>query len=147
MTMEYQPKDLQRLSNIQNNFDLYSEMLSWAQLNFEVQSLLYKANVSISSSLENQLKELGYSGKPIQDLSPTEKKELFHKDSFFSYTQTGKRIVSFALKENGLNMDAFEQIEDSITSAYNDVKKAYGENKVLEKSYRHSLDTLEVFKP
>ena len=128
------------------NFELYIKILSWAHLNFELQTLLHKGKEKISEELTKQLTALGYTGKKIQTMSQYEFKKLFEKESFFSSSATGKRIIGFALKENGLSQDRFQTIEDSITSAYTDVKSQYEDDKLLEQSYQHSIDTLCIFK-
>ena len=133
-------------TQIQKNFELSMKILSWAHLNFELQLFLSKRKEKLSTKICQQIKELGYEGKKVQDLGEKEYKRLFEKESFFSASQTGKRIAAFALQLNGLNQDCFEEIEDSITNAYTDIKTSQEGNILLEQSYQHSLDTLCVFK-
>lgn len=131
---------------LQNSFEVSMKVLSWAHLNFELQLFLSKRKEKLSKKTDDQLKELGYHGRSIQDLEANEYKKLFEKESFFSASQTGKRIAAFALRLNGLNQDRFDEIEVSITNAYINIKDTYQGNKLLEQSYQHSLDTLCVFK-
>ncbi|PHR54323.1 MAG: hypothetical protein COA44_13505 [Arcobacter sp.] len=133
-------------TKLQKNFELSMKVLSWAHLNFELQFLLSKGKEKLSKKTHKQLQEVGYEGKSIQDLEEKEYKKLFEKESFFSSSQTGKRIAAFALQINGLNQDQFKEIEESISNAYNDIKEPHQENKLLEQSYQHTLDTLCVFK-
>jgi len=126
--------------------NLATKVLSWAHLNFKLQSFVHQQQKNISSEVLVQLRSIGYEGRCIADLEEREYKRLFEKESFFSSSQTGKRIAAFALELNGLNQDYFEEIEKSITHAYTDIKDTYEKTSLLEKSYQHSLDTLYVFK-
>jgi len=147
MITNYKPKDLQSLSNTHHSLNLDIKILMWAHLNFELQVSLHQLNASVPDAMKDKLQELGYAGKPINCLSQKEREALFQKEAFFSYSQTGKRIVAFALQQNGLNQKQFQKIEESITNAYKEVIKRSGENRLVEKSYRHTLDTLGIFKP
>jgi len=131
---------------LQKNFELSMKVLSWAHLNFELQLFLSKRKEKFSKKTNAQLIEIGYDGVSIQDLEEKEYKKLFERESFFSSSQTGKRIAAFALKMNGLNQDRFEEIEECITNAYIDITTSQKGNKLLEQSYQHTLDTLCVFK-
>jgi len=132
--------------NSQNSFNLSMKILSWAHLNFELQLFLSKKEESLSNKTNEQLAQIGYDGKSIEDLEDKEYKKLFEKESFFSSSQTGKRIAAFALRINGLNQEGFQEIEESIKNAYTDIKNTSKGNILLEQSYQHSLDTLCVFK-
>ena len=130
----------------QEDLDTYTKVLSWALLNFQLQSFLHQARKDISENVYQDLEEVGYRGVCIKELSEREFQNLFQKESFFSSSQTGKRIVSFALQENGLKQNIFQEIEDSITDAYKEVKKLDLQNELLEQSYQHCIDTLSIFR-
>lgn len=130
---------------IKKECDRHNEISSWAELNFYLQSTLYKKENFIFYTLDEKLDEVGYTGKDIRELKAYEYKKLFEKESFFSYSSTGKRIVAFALKLNGLNKEKFKDIENSITYAYRLIKKEYPQSVLLEKSYEHCLYILAVF--
>lgn len=147
MTLNKQALEaFQNHKHLKKSFELSMKILSWAHLNFELQLFLSKRKEKLSQKVNEQLKEVGYSGKSIQDLEEKEYKKLFEKESFFSSSQTGKRIAAFALQANGLNQDHFDEIEESITNAYEDIKTLYKESILLEQSYQHSIDTLYVFR-
>lgn len=121
--------------------------LSWALLNFELQSILSQPDLPITFEIKNKLCEIGYTKEPLHSLCPQEIEALFKEGEFFSCIKTGNRIVAFVLKENGLNKEAFKDIEESIANAYRQIKKLNGENILLEKSYAYTLETLAVFRP
>ncbi|QFR49576.1 hypothetical protein FJR48_07445 [Sulfurimonas lithotrophica] len=52
---------------------------------------------------QNFLSEIGYSGKPIAELSQDEAAELVSEDGFFGIKQTSERIANFVI--NGANGD------------------------------------------
>ena len=122
------------------------KVLSWAHLNFQLQSFLLLTKEEISPVIKKQLQKVGYTGEDINYLNDRQFNELFECESFFSASQTGKRIAAFALKENGLNQNRFSSLEDSITNAYKDVKKEQLEHHLLDESYKHCMETLSVFK-
>ena len=122
-------------------------ILDWAYLNFEVLIQLQESDIYLSTVFQKQLKCVGYLGEAIDTLSQEERKKLFHHNGFFSCSQTGKRIVVFALQKNGLNKKRFEEIEKSILYAYKEVKKNHSNCIYLEKSYHYTLETLNIFKP
>ena len=101
----------------------------------------------LSDKAKQQFQTIGYKGEFPLNFSKEKRASLFAEEEFFSYTQTGRRIVSYALKENGMNPGRFEQIENAINDAYKDVKSKRGEHPLLEETYLYSLATLNVFKP
>ena len=131
-------------SLLQDSFELYMKMLSWAHLNFDMQSFLLCENHPLNERREEALQTLGYTHHIPENI--LERKQLFEREGFFSVSQTGKRIVAYVLQNNGLDQSKFEQIEESIQSAYQDVKAHYPPNDLLDKTLQHALDTLAVFK-
>ena len=122
-------------------------LLDWAYLNFEILIRLQEGDIYLSTAFQKQLDCVGYLGEAIDTLNKEEREKLLHHDGFFSCSQTGKRIVVFALQENGLNKKRFEEIEKSIMYAYKEVKKGHINCAGLEKSYHYTLETLNIFKP
>jgi hypothetical protein len=130
----------------QDSLDTYSKVLSWALFNFHLQSFLHHSGRDIPENIDHELEKVGYTGTCMKELSEDEFQNLFTKEAFFSSSQTGKRIISFALQENGLNQEGFEEIEKSITKAYDDVKNVESQNELLKQTYQHCIETLCVFK-
>ena len=139
-------KEFVSYETIAEGFELSMKVLSWAHLNFQLQSFLLQTQDDIPREVKAQLDKIGYQGEDIRCLSKHQFNKLFEKESFFSASQTGKRIAAFALKENGLNQNRFSVLEESIFNAYIDVKKEQGSHPITDKSYQHCLDTLSVFK-
>ena len=134
------------LSHQHKHLRLCRKTLSWAYLNFEIQMILYQREGNITAELEEKLHLLGCDESILHDLSLQEKESLFLEDAFFSSLNTGKRIVSFALQENGLNQQKLQEMEESIIHAYEKIKEEYGDNALLDMSYQYSLQTLSIFR-
>lgn len=133
------------LSN-QKELDLYLKTLSWARLNFELQSILPQSKLPLSTEIKMKLYEIGYTQEGHDSPCPQEMQKIFDEGEFFSCTKTGNRIVAFALKENGLNREMFKPIEKSITDAYLQIKRLDEENSLLDMSYAYTLEALAVFR-
>lgn len=134
------------LSPQHEHIKLCSKTLSWAYLNFEVQMILYHWKGDVTAELEDKLRIIGCGEDTLHDLTLQGKESFFLDDAFFSSFNTGKRIISFALKENGLNQQKLQEIEESILHAYENIKEEFGDNTLLEMSYRHTLQTLSIFR-
>ena len=142
------PKGVQMyLSPNQEGPDLYLKTLSWARLNFELQSVLSQPKLPISAEIKKKLCEIGYAEEICNSPSPKEIEKLFKEGELLSCIKTGNRIVSFALKENGLSAKAFKKIEENITDAYLQVKELNTDNRLLDSSYAYTLQALAVFRP
>ena len=132
------PKTTPQHDTFPTNLTIYLKILSWAQLNFELQVLLQKGE--FSSHMQEQLEAVGYQG-PL----PSNIALLLENDGFFSQAQTSQRIASFTLKTIGLDKALFAQAEEGIKHAYKEVKLT--QNTLLDTSYKQTLKTLSVFKP
>ena len=131
--------------NTDNN--LSKDVHLWAYTNFRLQTLLCKNSLCLSDTVKRELYQIGYEGEYFTELSDMQRQELLEEGSFFGSFQTGNRIVSFALKRSGLNRDNLDNIQESIDSAYEAIVKENGKSELSEASYRHTLQTLSVFRP
>lgn len=129
------------------NSDSLEDIHRWAYINFRLQIILYKNAPNLNESVRDDLLRVGYEGIHIDELSDIQKQELLKEDAFFSSFQTGHRIVTFALKRSGLDKDMLNSIHQSINRAYETVVREYGRGELSEISYRHTLQTLSVFRP
>ena len=132
-------------NEIQEELTIYMKVLSWAHLNFDMQTALLQDNIEFDESLSENLKKIGYYGQNLKNITKDERENLFTGDGFFSATQTGNRIISYALVQVGLEKNLFKIAENGLIKAYENIKEEREINSLLDKTYRHAQNTLEVF--
>lgn len=90
------------------------------------------------------LESIGYKGKPLDELTKEEAKDLINEDNgFFGITQTSDRVSSFVF---GLAKDDIEALEESrkgIVQGFEEAKKLFG-GELPELSYRTQDRTLKL---
>ncbi len=69
---------------------------------------------------------IGYTGKPIKEMSPDEAKALVSKDGFFGVDQTSARLSDFVLSGAGDNIDTLKAGREGIVKGFNDAQKMWG---------------------
>jgi len=131
--------------NTSNYFS--NDIREWAYINFRLQLMLCQKTPFNSKRVKKDLDMIGYEGICPDALNTMQKEELLETDAFFGYMQTGHRIITFALKKNGLNREMFDNIHKSIHTAYQEIIQEYEPNELIETSYKHCLQTLSVFRP
>jgi len=94
--------------------------------NLEAQSASFdiKKVKDILKSID--FKEIGYTGKPIADMSPDEAKALVSEDGFFGVTQTSNRLADFVLSGGGDNLDKLKAGREGIIRGFNEAEKIWG---------------------
>jgi hypothetical protein len=69
---------------------------------------------------------IGYTGKPITDMTPEEAKALVSEDGFFGVTQTSARLADFVLSGGGDNLDKLKAGREGIIRGFNEAEKIWG---------------------
>jgi len=69
---------------------------------------------------------IGYTGKPIKEMSPDEAKALVGQDGFFGVDQTSARLSDFVLNGAGDNVDTLKAGREGIIKGFNDAEKMWG---------------------
>jgi hypothetical protein len=72
------------------------------------------------------LKNIGYEGKPIIELTKDEAKELISENGFFGITQTSNRVANFVFSFSGDNLELLEKGREGIVQGFEDAKKLFG---------------------
>lgn len=80
-------------------------------------------------------KAIGYSGKPIADMTPDEAKALVSEDGFFGISQTSARLSDFVLSGSGDNLDKLKAGREGIIQGFNEAEKIWG-GKLPDISYQ-----------
>ncbi len=72
------------------------------------------------------LSDLGYSGKPIKELSQDEAKALVAEDGFFGISQTSERIANFVLTGAGDDVDKLKAGREGILQGFKEAEGIWG---------------------
>jgi len=92
---------------------------------------------------ELSLKDIGYEGKPITELSKEEASELVSDDGFFGVNKTSQRVADFVFNFSGDDLDILEKGREGIVKGFEDAQKMWG-GELPEISYKTQARTLEL---
>ena len=111
---------------------------SYSSNNLQAQSAPFNiAKVKdILSSID--FEAIGYTGKPIADMTPDEAKALVSEEGYFGVTQTSDRLANFVLSGGGDDLERLKAGREGIINGFNEAEKMWG-GKLPDISY----ETLE----
>lgn len=111
---------------------------SYSSNNLQAQSAPFDlAKVKdILSSID--FEAIGYTGKPIADMTPDEAKVLVSEEGYFGVTQTSDRLANFVLSGGGDDLERLKAGREGIINGFNEAEKMWG-GKLPDISY----ETLE----
>lgn len=89
------------------------------------------------------LKELGYDGKPITELSPDEATDLLSEDGFFGINQTSHRVADFVFNFAGDDVDLIKEGREGIVRGFEEALKLFG-GELPEISHKTQERTLKL---
>ena len=89
------------------------------------------------------LEDIGYTGKPITELSTVEAKDLISEDGFFGVEQTSSRVAQFVLDFASSDSDTLEKAIEGIKQGFEEAEKLWG-GKLPEISYQTQEKTLSI---
>jgi len=72
------------------------------------------------------LKDIGYDGKPIAELSKEEATELISEDGLFGIKQTSERIANFVINGSGGDEDRLRAGREGMLQGFADAKNIWG---------------------
>ncbi|MCJ8326676.1 MAG: hydrogenase-4 component G [Campylobacterales bacterium] len=131
---------------------LNSKALEQSNYNSNAQGLLDKLLSGNTEALDflsgkdawnSNLKEIGYDGKAITELSSSEAKGLLAKGGFFSIDETSLRVSSFVISLSDNNIDALQESRKGIVQGFKEAEKMWG-GELPEISYQTQEKTLEI---
>ena len=105
----------------------------------EILSFLGGSETSGGMSLKN----IGYTGKPILDLTQDEAKDLVSENGFFGITQTSDRVANFVFSFAGDDLEKLQKGRDGIVQGFEEANKLFGGN-LPEISYKTQERTLAL---
>jgi len=89
------------------------------------------------------LKDIGYEGKAITELSPEEAEELLDVEGFFGIEQTSNRVANFVFSFAGDDIELLKEGREGIIRGFEEAQKLFG-NQLPEISFKTQEKTLEL---
>ena len=89
------------------------------------------------------LKDLGYEGKPILELTPDEASALIGEGGFFSVENTAKRGADFVINGAGDDLEMLKAGRDGIIQGFEEAEKLWG-GRLPDIAYETQKRTLEM---
>lgn len=81
----------------------------------------------IRNILKNvDLNAIGYTGKPITDMTPDEAKALVSEDGYFGVSQTSARLSDFVLNGGGDDIEKLRAGREGIIRGFTEAEKLWG---------------------
>ncbi len=105
----------------------------------DILSFLSGENVSDNFNLKN----IGYEGKPITELSKEEATELIDKNGFFGIEQTSKRVADFVFNFSADDIELLEKGRAGIVQGFEEAQKMWG-GELPQISHDTQAKTLEL---
>lgn len=112
--------------------------------------LQYQAQIQNQSkesiSTQNEvfhLSEIGYTGKPIAELTQSEAQELVSEDGFFGVKQTSERIANFVLNGAGDDVEMLQAGREGILRGFEEAEGIWG-SKLPDISYETINKAVEM---
>ncbi len=91
------------------------------------------------------LKDIGYDGKAIGDLTQQEAKDLVSEDGFFGIDRTSKRLSDFVLKGAGDDVDMLKAGRDGLVQGFDEAQKLWGGKlpDISQETIKKALDAID----
>tara|TARA_R110002033_G_scaffold87544_5_gene137657 strand:+ start:25821 stop:26537 length:717 start_codon:yes stop_codon:yes gene_type:complete len=126
--------------------------LEFVQTNTEAQDMLHNIfnNKEVFHFLDGRdssnglnLKDLGYEGKPITQLTADEAKDLVSDEGFFGIAKTSERVSNFAFSISNNDVELLKKSREGLIKGFDEAEKLWG-GKLPEISYQTQDKTLEL---
>ena len=89
------------------------------------------------------LRNIGYEGKPILELSQDEAKDLVSEEGFFGIKNTSDRVAGFVFNFAGDDLELLQKGREGIVQGFEEAKKMFG-GELPEISYKTQERTLAL---
>jgi len=101
----------------------------------------YEKINSIMKDLD--LEGIGYTGKPINELSADEAAELVSEDGFFGVNKTSDRVAGFVINGAGDDIDKLKAGREGVITGFKDAERIWGD-KLPDIAYETQERTLKL---
>lgn len=89
------------------------------------------------------LKDIGYEGKPITELSVDEANELLSEDGFFGIKNTSDRVANFVFNFSGDDIELLKEGREGVVRGFDEALKLFG-GQLPEISHKTQERTLNL---
>ncbi len=89
------------------------------------------------------LADIGYTGKPISELSPDEAQDLVSDDGYFGVEQTSNRVADFVLSYAGDDLENLQKSREGVVQGFDDAKNQWNGD-LPDISYETQEQTLKI---
>lgn len=91
------------------------------------------------------LSEIGYDGKPLQDLTKEEAEALISDDGFFGVPQTSDRIADFVLMGAGDDIEKLKAGREGVLAGYKQAENTWGDTlpEISQKTLERALEKID----
>ena len=91
------------------------------------------------------LNSIGYSGKPLDELTQEEAQDLISDDGFFGIPKTSDRIADFVLAGAGDDIEKLKAGREGILQGYKQAEKAWGSElpEISQKTLEKALEKVD----
>jgi len=113
-----------------------------------VQGSLVSQNVDFKEAkndFDSFLKDIGYNGKPIAELSKDEAAELVSEDGIFGIKQTSERIANFVINGANGDEDRLRAGREGMLQGFKDAEKMWGGElpEISQKTMQAALEMVD----
>lgn len=138
------------LSGTSAAFNTGDMMGTYSKTSASLQTLTITGSMSSIGALKDifgdiDLSALGYSGKPLNELSQGEAASLVSDQGFFGIDNTAKRVADFVLNGAGDNLDMLKAGRDGVVRGYNEAEKIWGSTlpEISQKTQEKLLEMID----
>ncbi len=122
----------------------YTQMAQeYSSENFEAQSASFDMDKVRDILATIDFDSIGYTGKPIADMTPEEAKELIGEDGFFGVKQTSQRVADFVLAGGGNDIERLRAGREGVIRGFEEAEALWG-GKLPDISYETQSRTLAL---
>jgi hypothetical protein len=126
-------KQAQKTQSMDSTYQENQSKLQVAIAQFSTNNFTAQATTSNTSEIDSNtqefqkfLKDIGYNGKNISELSQDEAKKLVSEDGFFGVAKTAQRIADFVINGAGSNENLLRAGRSGILQGFDDAQKLWG---------------------
>lgn len=127
-TASQQSQKTQNVTSVydENQSKLQNAIASFSANNLKAQSGTTNQIDSNTQEFQKFLKDIGYNGKNISELSQNEAKQLVSEDGFFGVKKTAQRIADFVINGAGENENLLRAGRTGIQQGFDEAQKIWG---------------------